>query len=142
MGRRYWHCDGCGTRNERIGGRKKCASCGRAAPKIRRPDHMKALDLDFEGYAKLNEQIHGVDEDTCALCGLPGRSDIRLQRDHSHYGGYPRGLTHAACNGRLGQLEGGRWARGEDFDLSGWLRAAADYIDRSRAHHLAQEEAA
>jgi hypothetical protein len=42
----------------------------------------------------------------------------------------------------LGQIEGGRWARGEDFDLSGWLRLAADYIDRAREYHASNEEAA
>jgi len=94
---------------------------------------MKVLDeFSYQDFRQLNELIHGVDGDTCALCLEPGRSDIRLQRDHSHYGSYPRGLTHAACNGRLGQIEGGRWARGEEFDLSGWLRKAADYIDRCR----------
>jgi hypothetical protein len=104
---------------------------------------MAVLDANsYEDFQRLNEVIHGVDGDTCAICLEPLRSDIRGQRDHSHYGRYPRGVTHAACNGRLGQIEGGRWARGEDFDLSGWLRLAADYIDRAREYHASNEEAA
>lgn len=142
MARRYWSCRRCGHRNERTASRT-CDGCGyKTKPATRRPAHMKALDLSYEQYGEINELLHGVDAETCAICGEPGKSDVRLQRDHSHYGGYPRGLTHAACNGRLGQIEGGRWARGEDFDLSGWLRKAADYIDRSRNHHASKEEAA
>ena len=131
-----WLCR-CGHRNEKVWTKCRGEGCKRNRPSKRQPDHMKALDLSYEEFGELNHLIHGVDEDTCAICGEPGRSDIRLQRDHSHYGGYPRGLTHAACNGRLGQIEGGRWARGEQFDLSGWLRRCADYIDRSREHHEA-----
>lgn len=132
MAPRYWACAGCGTRNERL--KRKCSNpdCNRSRPKARRPAHAHALDHDFNFYADLNRMVHGVDEDTCALCGQPGRSDIRLQRDHAHHsGGYPRGLLHALCNARLGGVERGR------PDAERWLELALEYVRRAR---LANEE--
>lgn len=125
MARRYWHCDGCSTRNERIGGRKKCAKCGRAAPKTRRPTHAWALeDVSYDRYVELQQEIHGVDEQTCALCLTPRRGDHRLDRDHAHFdGGYPRGLVHSLCNKRMGEIE-----RGQDGEQ--WARAYLAYVDR------------
>jgi hypothetical protein len=132
----WWTCP-CGTRNERI--KRKCSNtaCNRSRPRKRRPAHTAALDHDFAFYANLNETVHGVDEDTCALCGKPGRSDIRLQRDHAHHGGgYPRGLLHALCNARLGGVERGR------PDAEEWLEQALAYVRRSRTAHLSEENMA
>lgn len=133
---RYWVCAGCGTRNERI--KRKCAGdgCNRSRPKPRKPAHAHALEHDFDFYADLNQTVHRVDEDVCALCLEPGRSDIRLQRDHAHHsGGYPRGLLHALCNARLGGVERGR------PDAERWLELALEYLRRSREHHEQQEAA-
>lgn len=133
MSRTSWACV-CGTKNELA--KRKCVTCGKARRRKRRPAHMHALDHDFDFYAALNQSVHGVDEDTCAICLQPGRSDIRLQRDHCHYdGGYPRGLTHALCNARLGGVERGR------PDAERWLELALAYVKRSREHHERQEAA-
>lgn len=139
MARTTWLCR-CGYRNDRVHVKCRGEGCGRSRPKKRAPAHASALSHDFDYYADLNRTVHGVDEDVCAICLEPGRSDIRLQRDHCHYdGGYPRGLTHAGCNARLGQLEGGRWSTGA-MPVEVWLERALAYVRRSREHH--EQEAA
>lgn len=103
--RRYWHCPKCHTRNERAGGRKKCAACGRAAPKAKVPKHAVALrDVTYEQYVELNALIHGVTDESCAVCGKPRGQHSRHDRDHGHDRtensfGKPRGL---ACGGDYG----------------------------------------
>lgn len=131
--RRYWHCQKCGTRNERAGGRKSCAGCGKAAPKVRVPKHQEVLrDNSFEYFAQVNQEAHGFDENTCAICGGEGRSGINLQREHAHHdGGYPRGLAHALCNKALGEVERGR-------DAEAWLESALAFVRRARLWHESQ----
>lgn len=91
--------------------------------------------MTFEQYAVLQAEVHGLDESTCAICRQPGRDDVRLQRDHAHFdGGYARGLVHALCNKRLGEVE-----RGQDGEA--WLEAALGYVRRARLHHEAEEAA-
>lgn len=117
----------CGYRNEPK--KQKCVNCGAKRPKKRVPAHRKALrDFTYQDYLALNQQIHGRDEE-CAICGkLP--QTRRLDRDHSHATGVPRGLLDARCNQRL--------ERGADTEE--WLAAALAYIQRVNRHY--EQEAA
>lgn len=128
---RSWKCRGCGKSwtNTRL---KKCPFCGRAKPKKRRPAHMSALDLPYEVYVEINGG------EFCAICGKRPKRDAagnvirRLDRDHDHVSGKPRGLLcpgRMGCNRKLGRVD----------DLA-WLRAANRYLtsaeERRRAAGL------
>lgn len=76
---------------------------------------MVALELDYAGFILLNGGDH------CAICGKPPMSR-RLDRDHDHKTGKPRGLLCHRCNRHLPS-----WITAE------WLRAAADYLDSAQA---------
>ena len=92
MASQGWLCRrvACGTRNDPK--TQKCV-CGARRPKKRVPAHRKALrDVTYEDYIALNEAIHGVGE-VCAVCGKGRSEERRLDRDHSHSTGQPRGLT-------------------------------------------------
>jgi hypothetical protein len=60
--------------------------------------------LSYERYVEINREIHGVTDESCAVCGKPRAQDRRHDRDHDHdrtensYG-RPRGL---ACPGDWG----------------------------------------
>jgi CRISPR/Cas system-associated protein Cas10 (large subunit of type III CRISPR-Cas system) len=102
---------------ERNPNRKQlCAKCGGRKPQKRRPRHMAALDITYEEFVVLNGG------ERCAIC-LRERSekDRRLQRDHDHFSGRPRGLLCVRCNRALPA-----WMTPE------WLRAAADYLEKAR----------
>lgn len=114
-----WTCkrviDGtrCGTVN---GWRlRKCTACAKPRPQRQRPAHMAALDLPYEAYISINGGEH------CGICGKrpDGR---RLDRDHDHKTGRPRGLLCWACNRQLRT-----WATVE------WLERAAVYLRRAEA---------
>lgn len=102
----------CGHRN--LARAKKCAACGKPRPVKRKPKHMAALDLDYQGFVELNGG------EFCGICKAKP-SGRRLDRDHEHRGaGRPRGLLCRKCNR---QLRG--WATLE------WLRGAVVYLERS-----------
>lgn len=83
---------------------------------------------DFEVHAELNRTVHGVDEQTCAICGRQAVEGTRLNRDHAHFDdGYPRGLLCWYCNKKLGEVERGS-------DAVQWLEAARDYVLRAAAY--------
>jgi len=93
---RYWSCS-CGARNERI--KQRCATCRRSRPKPRVPRHARTLrDDPYETYCRVNEQIHGVTDESCAVCGKPRSQERRHDRDHDHRTGNPRGLACVFCN--------------------------------------------
>ena len=104
--KRYWLCQGCGTRNER---RKiKCANpdCNRRRPKRRVPAHARTLrDDPYPTYARINSEIHGAAHDgewtaeCCGVCGKTPSGSRHMDRDHDHGTGLPRGL---ACPGNQG----------------------------------------
>jgi len=99
MAKKYVLCRQCGTRNDRAGGRRKC-SCGAALPKRRVPKHAETLrDDSYAVYCKANEDIHGVADESCGVCGKPRSQERRHDRDHDHKTGKPRGL---ACGGNQG----------------------------------------
>jgi hypothetical protein len=65
-------------------------------------------------------------EEVCALCGREptGR---RLDRDHDHRTGDPRGLLCWSCNTRL-RLRGG--------DTLQWLLSAVMYVGRAEVYWM------
>jgi hypothetical protein len=86
----------CGMRNDPKA--KKCFACGGLRPKKRVVAHKKASrDVTYEQYLKLNEEIHGVGE-VCAVCGRERSQHRKLDRDHDHTTGEPRGLTCVGDN--------------------------------------------
>lgn len=110
---RQWTCRGCGKKWSR---RKRICICGRKAPAVRKPTHLKVLETPYEEWV----QQFG---ERCGICGR-GPGSRRLDRDHCHRAteGRPRGLLCARCNRALPS-----WVTPE------WLRAAADYLDRAAA---------
>jgi hypothetical protein len=102
----------CGTRN--LPRTRKCSACGKPRPARRRPEHMAALDLTYEQYIELNGGEH------CGVCGRE-RGSRRLDRDHDHGLGVPRGLLCARCNRALPS-----WITPQ------WLRLATYYLEKER----------
>jgi hypothetical protein len=76
---------------------------------------MLALDQDYAYYL----QISGGKE-VCQICGRPPSRNRRLDRDHDHKTGVPRGLLCVKCNRAL-----------PDWCSPEWLEAAADYLRRT-----------
>lgn len=101
----------CGFRNP--GRRRKCMSCGKPRPARRRAEHTRALELDYAGYIALNGG------ERCAICGREPSANRRLDRDHDHRTGRPRGLLCARCNRALPN-----WVTGP------WLFRAALYVSQ------------
>lgn len=114
---RYWTCQRksagvkCGQRNQRI--KRKCTKCGGAAPAVRKPFHMQALVDPYEVW----EKKYG---DQCNICGRRATGSRRLNRDHDHKTGKPRGLLCTRCNRALPA-----WMTIE------WLWAARAYLRRA-----------
>ena len=110
---RSWTCKpGCLSVNEPR--KRKCQACGKARPKRRKAKHLVALEVEYAEYVALNGGEH------CGICGTPGSSSRRLDRDHDHRTGKPRGLLHPRCNRALPN-----WITPE------WLDAAAAYLRRA-----------
>jgi hypothetical protein len=103
---------------------RKCAKCAKARPERKRPDHMKALtDYDYAYYLAL---MGGVER--CAICGRKPTANRKLDRDHDHKTGKPRGLLCVRCNRAL-----------PDHISVEWLEEALAYL--KRAETLAQSDA-
>ena len=115
---RYWTCrrqsDGIACRAVNPAIKRKCQRCGKPRPALKRPAHMAALELDYARYVQINGG------DWCAICRRSPSAGRRLDRDHDHRTGQPRGLLCARCNRALPN-----WVTAE------WLRGAAAYIDRA-----------
>lgn len=81
---------------------------------------MKALDLSYEEYIAINGGEH------CGICGAPPVPGRKLDRDHEHVGdGVARGLLCKKCNRSLVKTRYG-------LEMTpAWLRAAADYLERT-----------
>ncbi len=86
---------------------------------------MKALDLSYEEYVKINGgDFCWIGRQAGLPCGETRKPTARrLNRDHDHKTGKPRGLL---CGGNRGcnKLLGG-------VDSAAWLEAAAKYVRRS-----------
>ena len=86
----------CGYRYERR--KRKCPSCGKAAPKKRVPKHAETLrDHTYEDYVEVSRLIHGVTDESCCVCRRP-KGHRKHDRDHDHKTGNPRGLCCHRCN--------------------------------------------
>lgn len=117
MAARTWTCTRvtngvrCGAKNRKI--KLICETCGKKRPPTKRPAHMQALDIPYERYVRrYGEQ--------CGICGCGPSPDRRLDRDHDHATGQPRGL--------LCQFHNRFLPRRATPEL---LRAAADYLERA-----------
>lgn len=114
---RQWTCQRstgglvCKHRNPSI--KRKCQKCDKPRPARKRPAHMAAMDVDYEGFIALNGG------EFCAICKRKPSKVRRLDRDHDHETGQPRGLLCARCNRALPN-----WVSVE------WLQGAAAYISR------------
>jgi hypothetical protein len=103
--RRYVTCPKCSHRNDRTGGRRKCAGCGANLPKRRVPKHAETLrDDSYAAYMQTARDIHGVTDEACCACGKPRSQERRCDRDHEHnrrspFFGKRRGLL---CGGNQG----------------------------------------
>lgn len=80
---------------------------------------MKALDVSYEDYIILNGGEH------CAICGktraqMPNPAR-RLDRDHDHRTGRPRGLLCRDCNRKLAHRY-----------TEAWMWAAIAYLRRAK----------
>jgi hypothetical protein len=75
---------------------------------------MVGLDISYEEYVEINGG------EFCGICGRPPSAKRRLDRDHSHEDGRPRGLLCARCNRHLAH-----WLTVEDAK---WLRDALKYL--------------
>lgn len=117
MTERVWTCqrvqggEKCGRVNRRR--LHLCAKCGKRRPPTRQPGHRQARDA-----MPYDEWVARFGS-TCNLCGRAPRNGKRLQRDHDHDTGKPRGLLCHLCNRALPQ-----WMS------ASWLRRAADYLER------------
>ena len=118
MAQRTWKCQRqahgkkCGISNPKR--KLYCIACGKKRPPTKRPDHMKALDIPYEEYVKLNGGEH------CAICLREPEPGKRHHRDHDHQTGQPRGILCFLCNRQLKNGYGPEWHR-----------AAADYLERA-----------
>ena len=103
MAARYRLCPKCKYRYERI--KQKCPSCGKARPKRRVRGHAVALQGDnYESvFVKAAQEIHGVYDESCCVCGKPKPKDRRHDREHGHKVGdaayaKARGIACSKCN--------------------------------------------
>jgi len=125
VARKYWLCPKCRTRHQRI--IQRC-ECGGKRPAPRVPKHARTLrDDSYEVYNQVNAEIHGVTDESCAICSKPRSQERRHDRDHDHTTGKPRGLLCWRCNRNLPR----------DVDAE-WLEKAHGYLSRVDEHYRKQ----
>jgi hypothetical protein len=112
---RVWTCRKCGYQNARkyaVCQALVCAERRGRRPKPRVPKHRAILSsLPYEQWV----ERYG---ERCGICGREPSETRRLDRDHDHKTGEPRGLLCHACNRRL-------W-NGATVE---WCLNAAKYLD-------------
>jgi len=91
---------------------RNCMGCGKPRPATKRPAHMGALDMPYEAWV----ERFG---DVCGICGRTASATRRLDRDHDHRTGEPRGLLCALDNRSLPR-----------HVTTEWLLAAHAYLTR------------
>jgi Recombination endonuclease VII len=69
----------------------------------------------------------------CAYCGKPPKNEKRLDYEHDHATGAIRGLTHRACNLRIGSVEKGLNGNPETIALVQSYLAGVDARTRAAA---------
>lgn len=118
MTKTYWTCqrrhEGIQCRAVNEARKRLCKRCGKPKPPKRKPAHMAALELTYEQYIEINGG------ERCGICKALPRNR-KLDRDHDHRTGEPRGLLCHLCNRTLGNRV-----------TSAWLRSAALYLERPR----------
>jgi hypothetical protein len=146
--RKRWACPRCGHFNEpahrNCRGERDGEPCDGKRRKKRRAAHSEVLRGDtYPLFVQANEQIHGVTDESCGVCGKPRSQERKHDRDHVHRGphdGKPRGL---ACPGNQGcnvlmlpwitaATARGIWIakrNGGEPDAERW-RMIADYLGR------------
>lgn len=106
---RYWTCRKCSTKHPRT---RQLCPCGVRRPKPRRPKHVAALEMPYEEWvARFGEK--------CGVCGRSATAVRRLDRDHDHTTGEPRGLLCHRCNRAL-----------PSWVTTDWLLQALAYLQR------------
>jgi hypothetical protein len=107
----------CGHANPRAA--KKCQSCGKLRPPVKRAAHQMALQMPYEYYVEINGG------EFCGICKRPPSARRRLDRDHDHRTAKPRGLLCPTCNRNL-------WT---GFDAK-WAMAALEYLEKAEKRLL------
>jgi hypothetical protein len=110
--RRFWTCRKCDARVPRVLANCLTPDCTGKRPKPRKPKHMIGLEKPYGWWV----EQYG---ERCGICGRAPSESRRLDRDHDHRTGEPRGLLCHLCNRNLGNRV--------DVD---WLLNAAKYLDR------------
>lgn len=88
-----------------------CERCGKRRRATSQPRHRVALLVEYaEWVARFGE--------SCGICGASPSVRRRLDRDHCHATGQPRGLLCARCNRAL-----------PSWVTPTWLRLAAAYLE-------------
>lgn len=124
---RYVTCPKCAHRNDRAGGRRKCANCSESLPKRRVAPHARVLrDTPYDRFAALSVDIHGGELDACGVCGRTPSETRKCDRDHDHRTGLARGLACVRCNREL--------LRNSTLEEA---RAVVAYLERVEAHYEA-----
>lgn len=118
MAARFWTCQRqangtkCGAKNSAR--RQLCAVCGVRRPAKRKPAHMAVLsEMPYEDWMAMFGS-------NCGICGAAQSEKRRLDRDHDHKTGEPRGLLCHLCNRTLGNRV-----------TIDWLEKALAYLRRA-----------
>ena len=62
------------------------------------PKHAQTLQVhDYDYYREVSKVLHGIDDESCNVCRKP-RGERKLDRDHDHVTGNPRGLVCSLDN--------------------------------------------
>jgi hypothetical protein len=110
---RTWTCRFCWT-GEIPNAKRNCPTCSRPKKRRSKPQHQMILETPYELWvARFGER--------CGICGRPPSEGRRLDRDHDHRTGEPRGLLCHRCNRAL-----------PNWVTPDWLHKAIEYLLRPR----------
>lgn len=93
--------------------------------RARSPEYWRRANLKYM-YGLTPDDFDRLVEEQGGGCAICGSSVSRLQVDHCHESGVVRGLLCGGCNSGLGHMR----------DDPVRLRAAAEYVERSRSVNL------
>jgi len=113
-------------RADRLASKGSCEYCGQKLPLQRSrycSDECKKLARRAVMYGLTQAELRTLlaQYPTCAICGTSDWGAKGPQVDHDHATGRVRGILCVNCNTMLGHAS----------DKPSWLRAAADYLERS-----------
>ena len=101
-----------------------CVDCKRQSDKPSNKKASKRYNVK-SNYGLTMEQVDSIkvmQDSMCAICGDPFNDTYKTQIDHCHQTGKVRGLLCINCN----------WMLGKSRDNPQLLRAAADYLERTK----------